>query len=143
MKPKKVLTPEERLIHKKHALHRTLVIDVLVIIVTTAILGVSIWKWFTIGGKASEVGGHVIPWGIGISATGLTGSIIKAYLLSVRSHFKARERKTQEPKVKLTKVQKRATKAIRKLKALEKAKAKHEQFIHQFKEKHGAIEIKV
>ena len=42
MKSKKVLTPEERAVHKKHALIRTLVIDVLVIVVSTAILGVSI-----------------------------------------------------------------------------------------------------
>ena len=143
MKPRKVLTPEERAVHKKHALIRTLVIDVLVIVVSTAILGVSIWKWFAIGGRSSAVGGHVVPWGIGISATGLAGSIVKAYLLSAHAHFKARELKAREPKTKLTKEQKIVVKAIQRSKELEDAKAENDRLLHQLKEKHKGLEIEI
>lgn len=137
MKPKKVLTPEERAVHKKHALIRTLVIDVLVIVVSTAILGVSIWKWFAIGGRSSAVGGHVVPWGIGISATGLAGSIVKAYLLSAHAHFKARELKTREPKVKLTKEQKKIQKIVARKQLLAAETAEVDKLLHKIKEANG------
>ena len=78
-----------------------------------------------------------------MSATGLTGSIVKAYLLSARSHFKARELKTREPKTKLTKEQKIVVKAIHRSKELEDAKAENDRLLHQLKEKHKGLEIEI
>ena len=150
MKPKKVLTPEEKAELVRHSRHRHLATDLMLMLCSALFVvlfcylethlpaGIHIGHRY-ITAEQLALGIHS---GTGLAGLTFGGAVTKSYCYHLHTLRKTRTKESHK-KEKLTKEQKIVIKAIQRSKELEDAKAANDRLLHQLKEKYKGLEVEV